>query len=141
MEEEDLPRCKLRLASLHGRVLSLPTYDPPQLADMVSAELKRIGSLSAARTSRARPGPLCSSTTSAAPLAAQAVSPEVIAELKTACFEVTRGKVEIDDEDEGGDLCNCKFSLIHTLISNTFLPQAWYALQSRGLNDWGNIQP
>ena len=42
------------------------------------------------------------------------------------------GKVEIDDEDEeGGDPYNSKFSLMHTLLSNTCLPQVWYARRSR----------
>jgi len=52
-------------------------------------------------------------------------APKVIAELKTACFAATRGKVEIEDEDEEGeDLCNCEFTLGYgskILLSNTRL--------------------
>jgi elongation factor 3 len=57
------------------------------------------------------------------------VNPEfagkVLGELKVACFAATRGKIEIEDEEEEGeDLCNCEFTLGYgskILLSNTRL--------------------
>ena len=50
---------------------------------------------------------------------------KVVSELKVACFAATRGKVEIEDEEEEGeDLCNCEFTLGYgskILLSNTRL--------------------
>ena len=90
------------------------------------------------------PGPLCSSATSAAPLVAQTVSPNYAVRTQgdrgaeDCKLRGHLGKVEIDDEDEeGGDPYNGKFSLMHTLLSNTCLPQVWHAIRSCGLNDWG----
>jgi len=49
----------------------------------------------------------------------------IVGELKTACFAATRGKIEIEDEEEEGeDLCNCEFTLGYgskILLSNTRL--------------------
>jgi len=50
---------------------------------------------------------------------------KIVDQLKVACFAATRGKIEIEDEDEEGeDLCNCEFTLGYgskILLSNTRL--------------------
>ena len=50
---------------------------------------------------------------------------KIVSDLKTSCFAATRGKVEIEDEEEEGeDLCNCEFTLGYgskILLSNTRL--------------------
>ena len=104
----------------------------------LSAELNRLGSSSTARTSR---GVLSWSTVFLNHIRSATRGPDRVAQLRTQGDRGAEdcklrghlGKVEIDDEDEeGGGPYNSKFSLMHTLLSHTCLPQVWYALRSRG---------